>query len=476
MVKSLEKAVVTIEDSVSHDDIEHERCRCFKSCCVPSESPLVKDVIPTHLSLAYTMGLSMTQELLFPALPYFLRDIWIIIELMVTVIQVILAIINIQSSNRFAVDVVYICLAMLNALLALLDGFLYYYELGSYKQFLKMCFKKEKVKEDNAESVQSKRWCKYIHLSEKKRAKLNQWFEVIRTVLSELLLYPLIIFDLFDISQSSFISQSLNFSIFLISSLFMVLSVYLARTLITIFTLRTLLKLLVKTSTGPSNIRFMIRFFVHILTQIVVHLSCIIAVGIKIHLENSQSPSLSVSPFLWVAMVAGWVVPFVGVVMFGVANYFWVQQYSIGLCVEVMSLVQVPNIAQSLFKSAADIESDMAAKSKEILEKMKLKTVKEDYCKKVENCKNLTKFVYPSRILTFVLLALLYNGLLFIFFVCLVLTVVNGQVCFIDFEEPASVLMIGCMFVIALGNLHIMLLSPLLPVANLFSVCQRALK
>ena len=467
MIDSLQQAVEII-DAESPD--ENDKCGCFKACCVPSHSSLAMEIVPPEFSIPYKIGLNMSRELFLPAMPYLLRDIWILIELLVTVVQVVLAAISIPNSSNLTGAIVFICLATLNALLALLDATLYYYELGAYKHICKRCINAECRFMD----VQS---CGCVHLSEKKKALLKQWFEIIRTVLSELLLYPLIIFDLYDVGRTGFINSTLDFSIFLISSFYMVLSVYLARILITIFTLKTLLRLLSKTTTGLSNIRFVARFFGHVIAQIVVHLSCILAVGLKIHQENANTVGFNASVFLWVVMIGGWIIPFVGIIMFFVANYFWTQQYSIGFCIEMLSLIQVPNIAQSLFKKGSEIEADALQKSQEMLKKMQFSRLKEDYCDKLKKAKTITKIIFPGKVYLFILLAFVYSVVLVSFFVCLFLGIdENGRVFVLDINQWENVLIVSCIVIIAICNVHILLLTPCLPQISLYALCRRMKK
>ena len=476
LVDGLDEAIKMIDKF--NEEEEESRCRCFKDCCIPSHSNLTKNIVPSHFDLPYSIGLNLSRELLLPAMPYFFRDIWLLLELLVTVLQVVLAVISIPNSTNLAVTIVFISLVSLNALLAFLDCVLYYYELGSYKYIMKNCKKTEKTKEKtiSVERSDPKR-CHCIRLSEKHKKFLNQWFEVIRTVLTELLLYPLIVFDLFDVGSNGFINQRLDFAIFLISSMYLVFSVYLARILITIFTLRSLLKLLNKTSTGPSNIRFIIRFFAHILGQVFSHLACIIAVGLKIHQENANTQNFSASPSLWVVMIAGWIIPFVGLIVFFLTNYFWAQQYSIGLCMEMMSLIQVPNIAQSLFKSSADIQEDVSLKSQQIFEKMQFSKIKKDYSSKIEKAKRITKMIYPGKVYLFLLIAFGYVILLVTFFVNLLLaTDTNGNVAVVDLKQGENIFIIGCIVIIAFTNIHVLLLTPCLPQITIYSMFKKMMK
>ncbi len=472
LVTGLQRAIEIVDE---HDEEESSnRCSCFKDCCIPSHSNLTKDIVPPHFDLPYNIGLNLSRELLLPAMPYFLRDLWIFLELLVTVAQVVLAVISIPNSTNIAVTIVFIVLASLSALLAGFDAFLYYYELGSYKYMLKNCRKPKE--NDDKEQDEGKR-CQCIRLSPKSKRIFNQWFEVIRTVVSELLLYPLIVFDLFDVGRNGFINQRLDFSIFLISSIYMVLSVYLARVIISMSTLRSLLKLLSKTETGPSNIRFIVRFFTHIITQIVSHLACIVAVGLKIHQENVNTQNFTASPFLWVVMFGGWVIPFIGVVIFFLTNYFWTQQYSIGLFIEMMSLIQVPNIAQSLFKSSADIEQDVSAKSQKIFKKMQFLKVKGDYHRKLENAKRITKLLHPGKIYAFLLIAFFYLILLISFFVNLLLQWdTNGNVALVDLYRGENIFIVGCIAIIIVSNIHFLILTPFLPEITLYSMSKKMMK
>lgn len=414
----------------------------------------------------------------FPALPFFFRDMWLLIELLVTLVQLVLACLSISGAANLGVTTVFVTLTAINTVLAVIDVLIYYYELGSYKYMLKSCMSWKRNAGTTDDSAESRQYCKKIRLSEKRRKQLNQWFEVIRTVLSELLLYPLIVFDLYDVGRSGFVSQTLEFSIFMISSVYLVLSVYMARIVIIIFIFKNIIKLLRKTKHGSSSIQFIARFFMHTFAQIVAHLSCIVAVGLKIHIENENNQGYSASPFLWVSIIGGWVVPFAGVAIFFLANYFWTQQYSIGLCIEMMSLIQVPNIAQSLFKSTSDIEGDAMAKSEAMLEKMKFTKVKDDYSAKLKKAKTITKLVYPGKIIPFLMLTVLYVSFLIVFFVCLILerNPKSGEVRILGMDNFPNLFIVGCIVIIAISNIQILLLSPWLPHVTIFTIIKKMRK
>ena len=424
---------------------------------------------------AKNLGARLVPNLLFPALPRLLRDLWVFIELFVTFFQFSLALGGISESNNVVVTVFYITLSTINFILACIDGFLYFYELGScallYKS-IKTQFNKamteendrlseinDKNKEDDQNGMEQQeqsdektRKCKCIHLSEKRRQQLNTWFELIRTILSEFLLYPLIVFDLFDVVRKDFLGDRINVTLFMFGNFYLVTSVYIMRAVMLILTLRTIRGLLSRTQTGSSNIRFFIRFVVHTLFQVLVHLSCVGAVGIKIYRENRDDDEYHSSPILWIVMFGGWIVPFLGIFFFFISNNFWIQQFSTGVFIEMISLLEGPNVSDVLFEGTSDIENQAAEKSRQILEKVNVEGIRDEYKSEMLSVHLLSKLIYPLKVPLMFILSLVYFVILLVFEICLLLKYDNGTLSLVNLSDPSYVILILLMILIALGN------------------------
>ena len=150
---------------------------------------------------------------------------------------------------------------------------------------------------------------------------------------------------------------------------------------------------------GDNSSSLLIKFCLHILGQIVVHFTTIMVIAAKINNENpgttsSMNTSSSVnstimtmdasisgsgsgmsrdlmsnamniqnvstednnpvfiihsSPFLWIALVFGWLMPIAGISIFFVVNMYWMLEFTIGFWIKMLSLLQGASFAETVF-------------------------------------------------------------------------------------------------------------------------------
>ena len=172
-----------------------------------------------------------------------------------------------QSSSTSAYTHVYFVLAVVSFILVLADGYLYFIELGScargYKFFKNKWRKRNQATVDtleNEEQEENVRKCCILSL--KWKQLFSTWFEVIRNTVTELLLYPLLIFDLvFFIGERGYepsdTMQLAYFSLFVMESFYLILSVYRIH-LVTVQTTQQVIWKMMVTQTSTLAIYFLI--------------------------------------------------------------------------------------------------------------------------------------------------------------------------------------------------------------------------
>lgn len=95
-------------------------------------------------------------------------------------------------------------------------------------------------------------------------------------------------------------------------------------------TVSTLNQLGSLSATGSKYNKIFVRFYIHMIGQFFIHFLCIVAVGVKIKQENTlEQESYQISPFLWVVVLSGWIIPLMGTLGFFVVNYYWLESFSI---------------------------------------------------------------------------------------------------------------------------------------------------
>lgn len=477
VVKQIGKITKDMQGYLPIDQEEYKepsvRTKIFKNLSDPNSSivkyPPIMESAPMSPALKQgsKIGNVISSNFLMPGIPKIVGDLWVFIELSITIFQLIFSLINMKISSNKTFNIVYICLASVNTLLACVDGFLYFYELTTCKTFYRLCRgieeKEEEEEEEGSEKTVLCSCCPRCRVPPKAIKFANQWFELVRTILGELLIYPLVVLDLFDLlGGGSFHPTNqqgrVGFSMFIVGSFYLVLSVYIGRTVMSITTIRSLQGLTSTTSNDSNYTRVVVRFLFHVIGQIFVHLLCVMSVGVKIWQENRSlnGGSFKASPFLWAVIVGGWLIPFLGVVSYFVVNYYWLQSFSLGLFVDMIGLLEEPDFAQAVFEGGGTLKDDAMEKSEKLLEDVKYYDVKDETQERDEVVNPLAKIVYPLKIPIFLLYGILYDGLVGSFVACLLLEFdKNHNVIVIDLTTTTGLATVATIALIVISNLHV---------------------
>ncbi len=447
------------------EEVEDEVQTCCVKWCQPAKA--VSNVKPEgsissltpQLKRASSMGIDMMKKVLFPAMPHFLQDLWVFLEFGITLLSFILALVGLNLTENTALNVVSLVLSIIGLILALIDGYIYFFQT-SY--FFKTCStnlskffcrnnseetsegegkeEAEQVVEEGEENSTRKWW----QLSDKAKEVLDTWFEVARTVISELILYPLLICDLLDfVSGVSEVKDDLqedpmnrvDFSLFLIGTLYTIISVYFMRLLVIVGMLIQIRRL-PTLSSGSSKGYFAIlgRFCLHVVCQIVCHAIVTIAVSAKIHHENQgDQDGVRVSPFLWITIIFGGILPLSGIAAFFLTNYYWMREFSISFWLDMVSLLQGESFAEVMF---GDGSTNVAKeKSQTLAEKTEFSVVKKQF-RQYQSTSLWLKVFYPLRLPLLVLLGVLYDFALIAFMASMAFSTDSdtGEVTFVLFD------------------------------------------
>ena len=393
-------------------------CHCHKTCCY--HSLLEVEPMTPSLERGSRHGKKIAKQIMLPILPKVFRDVWVAVEIGLAVFQLIFSLINIQFNTNRTYNILYIIFSVISTILACTDVFIYYYQLQSCRVCCKkMCQHGRVVSQSTLGTNQNK----YINF-------MATWLEMIRTILSELLVYPLMVLDLFELfGGSSFKlntqTEIISFVLFLFSCFYFVLSVYVVRIIMLALTVSTLNQLGSLSATGSKYNKIFVRFYIHMIGQFFIHFLCIAAVGVKIKQENTlEQESYQISPFLWVVVLSGWIIPLMGTLGFFVVNYYWLESFSIHLFIEMMSLLESKNFAEAVFHGKDKILSNAYKKSTNILKKIELNELAKKNKERNKACL-LAKLLYPLKIPVFHPFALLYTTTVVAFSASLLLTTGN---------------------------------------------------
>ena len=501
---------------IEPEEIEEERkrrcCEClFTTCCrrkskksVEKEEDVLESSteITPEMQRASSQGWSMVKNIVFPALPGLLQDLWVFLELAISIVAFILALIDFARGDRQISESLQTALSCVATILALIDAYIYFVQQGSFATGVKACWKKLKKRQQRHEVLQEevgeigkdiielqdelkeeiegedgeKKCCRF---SKKWRECFDSWFELARTILSELLLYPLIMFDMFCFITGATYDVRGNerdFSLFVVGGFYLILGVYIMRVFIVAGSMISLIRIPKnkEATSGSSGDNFiLIRFCVHTLGQIAVHLLVILVVAAKINNEHVAIQTLNnmtdtnstlrlpddASPFLITAIILGWVVPIVGALMFFVVNYYWMKEFSIGFWLNMISLLQGESFAETMFGGKG--LSMTKEKALDFIEKSQYKKVKKQL-KRFKVPSFWKKFFFPLRVPLTAFCGLLYDVSLLSLISCLMLTSdpVEGTVKLVVFkgDDIMTTVFVISVIAIIIANIHVLIL------------------
>ena len=441
---------------------------CLSACCAaiqPRRLPgdgAIPEFTPL-LQKASRQGLKVAVSFLNPSMPRALRDAWVLIELAVTIYQFVLASFSLAENHTEVFNILYIVLASIALGLSLIDVMVHCVQLGSCALCVLYCRSKlsskskPKRKNSDPESIQS-----FCLFGKKWRKRINNSLELVRSVASELIFYPLLICDMFDfVATGSYrradSGQRINFSLFVVGGFYLILAVYLARMLMIGFSLFSLRRIPPSAShTQRAYVNLAIKFGAHILGQMALSVVIIAAIGMKIRQENSAPCSdgscVTASGFLIYAIISGGIVPLLGIFSFFFTHYYKIRVMSVSLLVDMVSMLQSESFTSVVFAKEGIKKAKTMARN--LVEKVQLIEIRKQLKGVIQSMPSWAKILYPLRFPGFWVFGIVYALLLASFVVTLFLSD-DGTVEVSN--ELASFIIAGVFLVIV--NIHILLLA-----------------
>ena len=393
-------------------------------------------------------GWTMHGLVVFPLMREEIREVIVGFEFFFVILSLILSIIwvslNPKDNNVF--NYTHLALAILASFLSIIDAI--FSLRGCYICKRRCCQSKisnsangtqmPSNKSDNLECGEKQNCTKKIE--EKCQAK----FDFVRMLLGEIIFYPVLICDFFDLIlsqpyKSGKAEDIVGFVLFIVSSLFMILYVYVMRLFVLGGAIKSARnsrtpKLSADTpqklagfdySIGKSALCFQFYFFIHVALQMLAQILMIIAIGAKFKYDNrhhfddmdsDESESILISNYLWYMLVAGYIIPLFGLLSFFIVMYYWVQEFPIGLCIDLISILQLPG-AEHITDFKENI-GEHATTMMKVTQFLHITDLKRDFNKMHNKSWCDTKFAYPFRSPVLVFLCMVYTALQLAFVIC----------------------------------------------------------
>ena len=453
----------------SNNDTDYCKLSCTMSCCCKRRD--LESAIVKHGKRA---GWTTFREMIFPLFRPFVRDLIALAEFTVSLIGLIFFVALVLKSvsqgtirNNLALTVTHLTLVLLFVILALVDLIMSLRFSGA----LKTCLRNVRFREWKVSTT-----CNCIKAGihqepNRKEPKVMRYFDVGRILISEAILYPLLICDLmaFIINKryNSHSAESITaFVLFLLSSASVLFFVYIMRLAVLIslsFYLskkRELPRSNVTTMQGedPDPIdhkiitnatQFQHYFIAHVAGQMVVQILMIIAIISKFAADNDgktfEDP-IYISSRLWFMLAVGYVMQSIGILTFFIPTNRWISQYPVGICVNLLSILEIPGIDYIIFPN--DTQQGAHQKIEKIAGLLNKKDLTEAFLK-LYNKSLCTKITYPSVAPCLVLACFIYS---YVYFAFIAVAFVEMLECYNKCDTshlyPEFVLLGGILFIV----------------------------
>ena len=145
--KAIKHTVVVLSSKSAAVEEQQKRCSEYLSCCCVNQYKGRKENVGAssaeftpEMQRASQQGWSMIKTIIFPALPAILQDLWVYLELVISIVAFILGLVDaFPIENSQAYNYSYPVLATIGMFLALIDGFIYIFQLGSCARCIRDC-------------------------------------------------------------------------------------------------------------------------------------------------------------------------------------------------------------------------------------------------------------------------------------------------------------------------------------------------
>ena len=217
----------------------------------------------------------------------------------------------------------------------------------------------------------------------------------IRSIVSELLIYPLLIASLFQFVTGRGYDPSnaidgISLALFIINILFLIAGVYLVRIVILVTFIRTIIKLKAPLECIGHQVKLstllMSLWTVHIIWQMITQILLIIYIGVRIHYENStEIETLNVSWRLWLVIIGGFFLPVIGTLIFFCNVYYLVQDFSLSLFLGLLGLLQKKAFPDAVFEKDGFDDKKKQELARKLIEEIHYEEVLKEYKKNETN-------------------------------------------------------------------------------------------
>ncbi len=403
------------------------------------------DMMTPILRRGRAQGWGMYKHIIYPLIPHPYRAALVTAHLLASFLILLLSSTALSLNETRASIYVVFASAFLSSILAILDATFTLWSWDTCKNCRTFC-KKGRLSQEmvisnisqtrrditniqnqqktlnktlpNPESV--------IGATEQKRNKFNfptsqTILNIIRIILSELFTYIFIICGIFEaiLGQGKTNGNKISLVMLSVSGISLLAFVYITRLVILVRTVKHVQAIRrlpfqnkksmpqTKSSISSRGLYYQAYLVVHAAFQMVIQISIFIAVGGKVAYDNRQfldksayNDNVFISGHLWCMILTGYFIPIFGTLTGFATTFFWAQEFFIGLCIDLATILKINTINYSEDKDLLDgvnkfLSINSLIKDYHILRKKKI----------------WKKCLYPFRTPTVVALSITYAAL-----------------------------------------------------------------
>ena len=366
----IKRAAKTAIDIMRYSgDKYKQRCKCSLAETRHFTKSLRIMDPPDDVQMAQYSGKRMFHSFLYPALPRVIEDLWVIYQLVFTITLLVLSSIIFEPTG---VSIILVVLSVISTLLALIDAYIYFIEMGALLQrttvFLKVTSESFRRKHPEDRSDMQRHPCQI--LQNRYNHALRKELHAYRRFVTEILVFFLIKTIVVWFVERRAYERNDSYSSIIYFLLIWIL-VYAVAVLVLLRTHMVVLALvmvkrLTKYTKGRSYLLFTIRWVWNDLSHILLQWAVLAMVLAKIFQENCRvmgQNDIRFSPFLWFVAVAGNVfVTLSRCAIFYTVNYPSYKRFSMEFYTDMLTLACDDELTEWMFK-----ENELDEEEKEYL-------------------------------------------------------------------------------------------------------------
>lgn len=442
---------------------------CFTRSCVCDYTG--RHVIPEYITSGSlyrgrVLGWKIFRQIVLPLIGDVFRIVWAVMQFLMSIILLCLSCFNYVHGRREVYNIVHLSLSTLAFVLASIDlG-------GSIVYKIMKCRSRNRYRQLHRNGSTQSLGSENDHntatngLENPGHKAKFAYVDILRLIISELLLFPIVICDIFMlINDKVFALDGLldwtSFIELLFSITVLVVLVYVLRlALLSMMTYRVHTKRSLPDGLHPTQeaivgagydpqvrkngLIYMCFLIFNVVTHMINQIAMILAIGVKIYNftipPNLSPPTASPTPChyywecndndrydygdnnlvdpnklqfnFWFMLFAGYVLPIVGAWLFFSVTHFWLQEFSIGITVDYLGILKLPGAGGLFFPECTYQEAQ--GKVNKILTNNKYNTLRQDY-HALRNYNVFSKAFYPFKSVSHSLMCLAYTTVQAIF-------------------------------------------------------------